>query len=44
LEEKDVKEKYNNAGGFFKYYELEQHEEILRNVEYNKESNKDFYE
>jgi adenine specific DNA methylase Mod len=45
-EEKDVKEKYNknNAGGFFKYYELEQYEEILRNVEYSEESNKEFYE
>jgi adenine specific DNA methylase Mod len=40
--ERDVKEIYNekNAGGFFKYYELEQYEEILRNVEYNEESNK----
>ena len=29
--EKDVREKYNekNAGGFFKYYELEQYEETL---------------
>jgi len=44
--EKDVKEKYNknNAGGFFKYYELEQYEEILRNVEYNEESNREFFE
>ncbi len=35
--EKDVKEKYNSAsaGGFFKYFELEQYEEILRVVEYN---------
>ncbi|MCL0077706.1 site-specific DNA-methyltransferase [Peptococcaceae bacterium] len=34
--EKDVKEKYNqnNAGGFFKYYELEQYEETLRKVKY----------
>jgi len=34
--EKDVKEKYNenNAGGFFKYYELEQYEEILRKSKY----------
>jgi adenine specific DNA methylase Mod len=34
--EKDVKEKYNenNAGGFFKYYELEQYEEILRKAIY----------
>ena len=34
--EKDVKEKYNenDAGGFFKYYELEQYEEILRNAIY----------
>ncbi|MDK2791604.1 MAG: adenine-specific DNA-methyltransferase [Deferribacteres bacterium] len=34
--EKDVKEKYNenNAGGFFKYYELEQYEEALANAVY----------
>jgi adenine specific DNA methylase Mod len=34
--EKDVKEKYNekNAGGFFKYYELEQYEEALANTVY----------
>jgi len=34
--EKDVKEKYgeNNAGGFFKYYELEQYEDVLRNAKY----------
>ncbi|ADL08318.1 site-specific DNA-methyltransferase [Thermosediminibacter oceani] len=34
--EKDVKERYNekNAGGFFKYYELEQYEDILRTVDY----------
>nr|WP_312058055.1 site-specific DNA-methyltransferase [Fervidobacterium pennivorans] len=34
--EKDVKEKYNekNAGGFFKYYELEQYEETLANTVY----------
>ncbi|MEM0480952.1 MAG: site-specific DNA-methyltransferase [Candidatus Aenigmatarchaeota archaeon] len=34
--EKDVKEKYNenNAGGFFKYYELEQYEDTLRRVKY----------
>jgi adenine-specific DNA-methyltransferase len=34
--EKDVKEKYNenNSGGFFKYYELEQYEEILRKAKY----------
>jgi adenine-specific DNA-methyltransferase len=33
---KDVREIYNknNAGGFFKYYKLEQFEEVLRNVEY----------
>jgi len=32
--ERDVKEKYNprNAGGFFKYYELEQYEDTLRKV------------
>ncbi|MEM5835326.1 MAG: site-specific DNA-methyltransferase, partial [Candidatus Aenigmatarchaeota archaeon] len=34
--EKDVKEKYNenNAGGFFKYFEIEQFEETLRKVKY----------
>jgi len=34
--EKDVREKYNekNAGGFFKYYELEQYEDTLRKVKY----------
>jgi adenine specific DNA methylase Mod len=35
--EKDVKEKYNenNAGGFFKYFELEQFEQTLRNMKYS---------
>lgn len=44
--EKDVKEKYNekSAGGFFKYYELEQFEDLLRNVEYSEKSGKEFYE
>ncbi len=34
--EKDVKEKYNEnkAGGFFKYYELEQYEDTLRKAKY----------
>lgn len=34
--EKDVKEKYNekSAGGFLKYYELEQYEDVLRNAKY----------
>lgn len=34
--EKDVKERYNpqNAGGFFKYYEIEQYEDTLRKVKY----------
>jgi len=34
--EKDVKEKYNenNAGGFFKYYDLEQYEQTLRRCHY----------
>ncbi|ABR31533.1 DNA methylase [Thermosipho melanesiensis] len=34
--EKDVKEKYNekSAGGFFKYYELEQYENVLKNAKY----------
>jgi len=34
--EKDVQEKYNenNAGGFFKYYDLEQYEQTLRRCHY----------
>ena len=34
--EKDVKEKYNkeNAGGFFKYYDLEQYEQTLKKAVY----------
>ncbi|MEN6515922.1 MAG: site-specific DNA-methyltransferase, partial [Fervidobacterium sp.] len=34
--EQDVKETYNEktAGGFFKYYELEQYEDVLRNAKY----------
>ncbi|MEO0223970.1 MAG: site-specific DNA-methyltransferase [candidate division WOR-3 bacterium] len=34
--EKNVKDKYNenNAGGFFKYYKLEQYEDILRKAKY----------
>ena len=34
--EEDIKERYNpqNAGGFFKYYELEQYEDTLRKVKY----------
>jgi adenine specific DNA methylase Mod len=38
--EKDVKEKYNenNAGGFFKYFELEQFEQTLRRVKYNSDN------
>jgi len=34
--EKDVKEKYNenNAGGFFKYFEIEQYEDVLRKAKY----------
>ncbi|MHA1344325.1 MAG: DNA methyltransferase, partial [Promethearchaeota archaeon] len=38
--EKDVKEKYNqsNAGGFFKYYELEQYEDTLRKLKYDESS------
>jgi Adenine specific DNA methylase Mod len=34
--EKDIKEKYNenNAGGFFKYFELEQYEDVLRKAKY----------
>ncbi|MEO2068857.1 MAG: site-specific DNA-methyltransferase [Desulfurobacteriaceae bacterium] len=36
--EKDVKEKYNEktAGGFFKYHTLEQYEDALENVEFEK--------
>jgi len=36
--EKNVKEKYNpqKAGGFFKYYELEQYEDTLRKTKYEK--------
>ncbi|MEM1634342.1 MAG: site-specific DNA-methyltransferase, partial [Nanopusillaceae archaeon] len=35
--EKDVKEKYNenNAGGFFKYFEVEQFEQTLRKIKYS---------
>jgi len=38
--EKDVKESYNsnNAGGFFKYYELEQYEDTLKQVKYEDSS------
>ncbi|MBX0312010.1 MAG: site-specific DNA-methyltransferase [Sulfurihydrogenibium sp.] len=34
--DEDVREKYSkkNAGGFFKYYELEQYEEVLANTTY----------
>ena len=34
--DEDVKENYNKdkAGGFFKYYELEQYEDTLRRVKY----------
>jgi len=41
--EKDVKEKYNQqkAGGFFKYYELEQYEDTLRKTKYE---NSDLFE
>ncbi|MFN3328773.1 MAG: DNA methyltransferase, partial [Fervidobacterium pennivorans] len=44
--EKDVKEKYNekNASGFFKYYELEQYEDILRVVEYKDTDVSEYYE
>lgn len=37
--EKDVKERYNeqNAGGFFKYYELEQFEDALRRTHYDED-------
>ncbi|WP_038055069.1 site-specific DNA-methyltransferase [Thermodesulfobacterium hydrogeniphilum] len=39
--EKDVKEKYNekNAGGFFKYYELEQYEDVLKKAKYSEDAN-----
>jgi len=44
--EKDVKEEYNpkNAGGFFKYYELEQYEEILQTIEYRNTDIKEYVE
>jgi len=44
--ENDVKEKYNkkNAGGFFKYYELEQYEEILKTIEYMDSDLKEYYD
>jgi len=32
--EKDVKYNQDSAGGFFKYYELEQYEDVLRNAKY----------
>ena len=37
--EKDVKEKYNenNAGGFFRYFDLEQYEDSLNNIENKQE-------
>ncbi|MGC9110233.1 MAG: DNA methyltransferase, partial [Caldimicrobium sp.] len=37
--EKDVKEKYNEktAGGFFKYHTLEQYEDALENIEFEKQ-------
>jgi len=44
--EKDVKEIYNekNAGGLFKYYELEQYEDILKTIEYVDTDLKEYYE
>ncbi|MEM0325016.1 MAG: site-specific DNA-methyltransferase [Candidatus Aenigmatarchaeota archaeon] len=38
--EKDVKEKYNknNAGGFFKYFEVEQFEQTLKRVKYSSDN------
>jgi len=44
--EKDVKDIYNekDAGGLFKYYELEQYEEILKTIEYMDEDLKEYYE
>ncbi len=43
--EKDVKEKYNpkSAGGFFKYYELEQYEDILQTIEYEDKDLSELY-
>jgi len=40
--EKDVKEKYNpeTAGGFFKYHSLEQYEDSLENIEFEKQNEK----
>ncbi len=44
--EKDVKEVYNEkqAGGFFKYYELEQYEDILKTIDYADTDVKEYYE
>jgi len=44
--EKDVKKIYNekNAGGFFKYYELEQYEDILKTIDYADTDIKEYYE
>jgi adenine-specific DNA-methyltransferase len=43
--EEDVKEKYNGktAGGFFKYHTLEQYEDALENIEFEKQD-KSLYE
>jgi len=43
--ENDVKELYNQrlAGGFFKYYELEQYEDILKTVDYANTDVKEYY-
>lgn len=43
--EKEVKEKYNqnNSGGFFKYYVLEQYEDILRTIEYVDNNVKEYF-
>ncbi|ADY73243.1 DNA methylase N-4/N-6 domain protein [Desulfurobacterium thermolithotrophum DSM 11699] len=44
--DKDVKELYNDkkAGGFFKYYELEQYEDILKTIEYADIDVEEYYE
>ncbi|BCD62899.1 adenine-specific DNA-methyltransferase [Nitratiruptor sp. YY08-26] len=44
--EKDIKENYNEkkAGGFFKYYELEQYEDILKTIDYADTDLKEYYE
>ena len=44
--EKDIKERYNekNAGGFFKYYDLEQYEDVLKNMRYKDNTPTDLFD